>query len=304
MELLLTGGTGFVGHTVLAALRAEGHRVRLLARRPNTAEVRDLATKHGATVAAGDILDSGSLAQAAQGADGVVHLVGIISEAGRVTFENVHTRGTQNVVAAAATVGAKRFVHMSALGTRPGAVSRYHQTKWAAEECVRRSGLEWTIFRPSLIYGPEDHFVNMFARMARYSPILPVIGTEGARFQPVDVKSVARAFARAPSTAQSVGQTFDVCGPDRLTLGQILADILAATGRRRLLVRIPGGLARLQAGLLTVLYAGLLHRPPPLNRDQLIMLSEDNLGNPEPANKMFGLTPPPFCEGIREYLRR
>ena len=99
--------------------------------------------------------------------EAVVHLVGIISEVGQNTFENVHPRGTENIVAAARAADVTRFIHMSALGTRPNAASRYHQSKWAAEEIVRRSGLAWTIFRPSIIYGPGDGFVNLFARMSR-----------------------------------------------------------------------------------------------------------------------------------------
>src|SRR5207237_1119041 len=107
----------------------------------------------------------------------VIHLVGIISKVGRNTFENVHTQGTQNIVTSAREAGIKRFVHMSALGSRANAVSRYHQSKWAAEEAVRRSGLDYTIFRPSIIYGPKDHFVNLFDKMARFSPVLPVMGS-------------------------------------------------------------------------------------------------------------------------------
>jgi len=305
MRLLLTGGTGFVGHAVLDALLAEGHRVRVLARRPLT--VRDTGPAGGESppeVAAGNILDPPSLEKAMAGLEGVVHLVGIISEAGSATFENVHTQGTANVVEAARKSGATRFVHMSALGTRPGAVSRYHRTKWAAEEYIRNSGLAWTIFRPSLIYGPEDHFVNLFARIARYSPIVPVLGSGQARFQPIDVASVASAFARATTCPQAVGQCFDLCGPDRLTLRQIIEETLAALGRRRLLVTVPGPLAQLQAGILRVLVAGLLRKPPPLNRDQLIMLNEDTQGNPRPANQLFGLAPPGFRAGIRAYLGR
>ena len=108
--------------------------------------------------------------------DAVIHLVGIISEVGRSTFEDIHISGTRNIVMTAQKAGIKRFVHMSALGARPNSVSRYHQSKWTAEEIVRGSGLDYTLFRPSIIYGPGDHFVNLFARMARFSPVLPVMG--------------------------------------------------------------------------------------------------------------------------------
>src|SRR5206468_12073467 len=122
----------------------------------NSRRVQDFLSRCEAEVHVGDVLDASSLEGALTGMAAVIHLVGIISEVGRSTFENVHTRGTQDMVAAAQRSGVKRFLQMSALGTRPKAASRYHQTKWAAEEAVRRSGLDFTIFRPSLIYGPQD----------------------------------------------------------------------------------------------------------------------------------------------------
>src|SRR5207237_9040756 len=128
--------------------------------------------------------------------DTVIHLVGIIREhrSRAITFERIHHLGTLNVLTAASHVGARRYLHISALGTRVGAASRYHQTKWAAEEAVRASGLAWTIFRPSLIYGPQDQFVNLFAKIIRRSPIVPVLGSPRARFQPVSIDAVASAF--------------------------------------------------------------------------------------------------------------
>jgi NADH dehydrogenase len=229
-------------------------------------------------------------------------LVGIISEAGKKTFENIHVRGTENVVNAARTAGVKRFLQMSALGTRPNAVSRYHQTKWAAEELVRKSGLGFTIFRPSLIFGPHDKFVNMFARMSRFLPALPVMGTGKAKFQPVAVETVAGAFVRSLGEPRSVGQTYDLCGPDTLTLPEILDTILEVTGRKRAKLRIPIGVARVQAALSEFLCSGLFGKPPPLNRDQLIMLEEGNVGNAQPANELFGLEAVGFREGISRYL--
>src|SRR5262249_16035873 len=150
-----------------------GHSVRMLVRNKRAEETGERA---GAKIHIGNILDAESLRGAWKEIDAVIHLVGIIGEVGESTFENVHVRGTGNVVACAREAGVKRFIHMSALGTRPNAVSRYHRTKWEAEEIVRRSGLEFTIFRPSLIFGPRDMFVNLFAKMIRFSPIVPIIG--------------------------------------------------------------------------------------------------------------------------------
>jgi NADH dehydrogenase len=234
----------------------------------------------------------------------VIHLVGIISEVGQSTFENIHIEGTHKVANAARICGVKRFLHMSALGTRPAAASRYHRSKWAAEEIVRQSGLEYTIFRPSLIYGREDHFVNLFAKIARFSPLLPVLGNATARFQPVAVEVVAAAFMRALAEAKTINHTLDLCGPDTFTFPLLLDRILEATGRKRLKIHIPLPLARLQAGFLEGVYRGLLRKAPPLNRDQLIMLQEDNVGDCRQAEEILGLTQQRFCEGIGSYLRR
>jgi uncharacterized protein YbjT (DUF2867 family) len=274
----------------------------MLARRPGSAHARALAERFGAELRGGDVLDPRSLDGALDGAQVVIHLVGIIGEARTATFEAVHVRGTENLVRAAQRAGVTRFVHMSALSTRPNAVSRYHCTKWDAEQAVRHSGLPFTIFRPSLIYGRQDQFVNLFVKFSRFSPILPILGSGRARFQPVSVSTVAEAFVKSLPDPAAIGQTYDLCGPDRLTLAQIVDCILAVTGAKRLKLRIPSVLARAQVALLQAVYAALPDKAPPLNRDQLIMLDEDQCGNPQPANDRFGLRPEGFRQGIERYL--
>jgi NADH dehydrogenase len=304
MKVLVTGATGFVGREIVRQLHKGGQAIRVLARTCHSPRVQEAISRYGAEVHVGDVLDAASLDGALSGMDALIHLVGIISEVGESTFENVHTRGTANIVAAARQARVRRFVHMSALGTRANAGSRYHQSKWAAEELVRHSGLDFTIFRPSLIYGPEDQFVNMFARMTRLSPVVPLLGSPHARFQPVAVEAVAAAFVGSLGEPKSAGQTYDLCGPEALTLSEIVDRILDVLQRRRLKVQVPLGLARCQAACLEFIYRGLLRRASPLNRDQLIMLQEDNVGNPQPANALFGLKPIPFREGIANYLKR
>ena len=162
VNVLVTGGTGFIVREILRELQAAGHYSRLLVRNANAPAVQELAAKYLSEVNEANILDATSLARAMAGTDAVIHLVGIISEFGDQTFENVHARATQNMVQAALVTGVRRFVHMSALGTRPNAKSRYHQSKWAAEQAVDGSALDWTIFRPSLIFGPGDKSLNFF----------------------------------------------------------------------------------------------------------------------------------------------
>ncbi len=294
MKILVTGGSGFVGREILRQLAGLPHTIRVLARQPTALR--------GVEVHRGNILNPGSLAGALDNIDAVIHLVGIISEVGANTFESVHTESTRNMVSAAQKAGVRRFIQMSALGVRPNAVSRYHRSKWAAEEIIRQSGLTWTIFRPSIIYGREDLFVNLFARMSRFSPILPVIGSGASKLQPIPVEDVAACFVGAITEPRSFNQTYDLCGPERLGFVQVLDTILSVTHRRRLKLHIPLGVARLQAALLEFIFPKLLGKAPPLNRDQLIMLQEDNIGNPDAANQLFGLKPISFREGIERYL--
>lgn len=300
MKVLLTGATGFVGTEIAKQLGLAGHRIRCLTRAERRR--REKPVSH-IEFHQGNVTDAATLAGACAGIDAVIHLVGIISEVGEQTFERVHTQGTLNLLGEAQRAGVRRFVQMSALGTRPNARSRYHQSKWAAEEAVRKSGPDYTIFRPSLIYGPRDHFVNLFAKIIQLSPVVPIIGRPTALFQPVSVEAVARAFVRSLTEPRATGQTFDLCGAEKFTMSAMIDQILEVMGRKRLKWRVPRLMARGQAALLEFVFTALLRRAPPLNRDQLIMLEEDNVGNEEPANELLGLRHPGFREGI-DYVRR
>jgi NADH dehydrogenase len=303
MRLFVTGATGFVGREIVKQATAAGCQVRILARHADARPTRDLVSRYKVEMQAGDVTNAPSLRGALEGVDAVIHLVGIISEAGTSTFEAIHCAGTENIVRAAIDQRVKRLVQMSSLGTRPDAASRYHRSKLIAEETVRNSKLDWTIFRPSLIYGPEDKFVNLFAKIIRYSPVVPIMGRRTALFQPVPVENVAGAFVKSLSEPRAVGSTYDLCGEERLTMDEILDVIMSVLGKRRLKIAIPAALARLQARILELIFAGLLRRPPPLNRDQLIMLQEDNVGDPAAAKALFALPPERFVVGIARYLR-
>lgn len=305
MKVFVTGASGFVGRQVVRRLGQSGHQVRILARHPCSAAVRAVQKLASIEVHEGDVTRPDTLRDAlAGGVEAVVHLVGIISEVGRSTFERVHLQGTQALLAATQAAGVRRFLHMSALGTRRQAISRYHQTKWAAEEAVRCSGQDYTIFRPSLIFGPGDHFVNLFARISRYSPVLPVVGDGRARFMPVSVQSVSTAFCGALTVAATVGQTLDLCGPDILTFDEMLDQILAVLDRRRLKWHLPLWLASGQARVLEAVFSRVFSLAPPLNRDQILMLQEDNVGDGRPALELLGLPQVRFQEGIAAYLAK
>lgn len=238
------------------------------------------------------------LAAACAGAFAIIHLVGIIAEIGGNTFQSVHVDLTKRMLQAARDAGVRRHVQMSALGTRAGARSRYHQTKWEAEECVRGSGLDWTIFRPSLIYARHGGFVEVFDQLTRYSPFLPVLGGGRSLMQPIELGRVVQAFVRALRVPSSIGRTYDLCSPERIEFRAIQRIVLEALGRRRLLLPIPFPLARIQGRILESVWPRLFHRAPPLHRDQILMLEEDNVGDGGPADAAFGLVHPTFREGL------
>src|SRR3989454_9087374 len=293
-RVFVTGATGFVGRAVVQALRGEGYVVRCLVRRGSEPDLRGVGAIERVE---GDVLAPQLLDEGMAGCGAVIHLVGIIREhiATNTTFYRVHVQGTVNVVAAAAAAGVRRYVHMSALGAREGARSRYHQTKWAAEEAVHACSLPWTIVRPSVIYGRGDGFVSLLVRLVRRLPVVPLIG--GGRLQPVPVEQVAQGLARALARPAAVKQTYEVGGPDRVTLGELVDLIGKVLGRRRILkFNVPRG----------VVWAAtrVLHRLPffPLTPDQLLMLEEDNVCDPAPFFSTFGLAPLPLATGLRQLL--
>jgi NADH dehydrogenase len=186
---------------------------------------------------------------------------------------------------------------MSALGTRKGAISAYHRTKWAGEEAVRRSALSWTIFRPSIIFGPGDEFVNMLADTMKKTPIMPVIGGGKNLMQPVYVSDVARAFTAALERPESIGKLYELGGPDIFTFKQILKTISHVIDKSPLFLSIPAGIAKGPIALLQALGVTL-----PITRDQLIMLQEDNIRKSGDDVGELGVEWKEFEEAIRQYL--
>lgn len=296
MLIFLTGGTGFVGRAVARAVRARGHRLRCLVRPGSEGR---FAGDPGVEPVPGDVTRPEGWAASVRGADAVIHLVGIIREVPRrgVTFERLHAEATAHAVEAARRAGVGRYLQMSALGVRPGARARYHQTKWRGEEAVRGSGLGWTIFRPSVIFGPGDGFVSLLARLVRFFPVVPVVGDGRNRLQPVAVEHVAEGFARALEAPAAVGQTYEVGGPRAYTFDELLDLVGLALGRRRVpKLHHPLGLMAPLVRLLEPIPAF------PLTSDQLLMLQEDNTCDPGPFYRAFGLEPLDFLDGIRRYL--
>ncbi|CAG1065802.1 NADH dehydrogenase,E; NADH dehydrogenase [uncultured bacterium] len=293
--ILVTGGTGFVGNAVVRELLDSSHRVRVLARRPERAALQPGPSFQAAS---GDVTDISSILKAiTPEIETVIHLVGILAESRGARFQAVHVDATRNVVEACKGMGVGRLLHMSALGAREGAASEYHRTKWEAEEIVRASGLGYTIFRPSVIFGPRDHFTNLFARMMRLSPVVMVPGSGRGLMQPVYVGDVAKAFALSLRKKETIGKTLELGGPEKLTFDEVIERIGEAAGLRRRKLHVPMPLMRANA-----LLAEKLLSKPPFSRDALKMLEEENTTALNALVEVFGMTPRALSEGMREYL--
>ena len=201
------------------------------------------------------------------------------------------------MIGVANEAGVSRYLQMSALGTRPDAHSRYHQTKWLAEEAVRRSATSWTIFRPSIIFGPGDEFLSVLARLVRRLPAVPVLGDGMYRLQPIAVEQVAEGFVRALLSGTSVGQTYEVAGPRPYRFVEILDQIGAAIGRARVRkLHVPLGAVKLATRALQWLPFF------PLTTDQLTMLEEESVADPARFYADLGITPEPFEAGLRRLV--
>ncbi|HYX21596.1 MAG TPA: complex I NDUFA9 subunit family protein [Thermoanaerobaculia bacterium] len=301
MRVLVTGGTGFVGTHLVNRLLHEGHAVAVLARDPR--KTRNRYNRPVETVP-GDVLDRASLTAAARGREAVVHLVGIIHEKGAQTFDRVHREAAENAVTAAEAAGVSRYLHMSAMGSAADAPSEYGRTKAAGESAVRGSRLAWTMFRPSIVFGPGDGFVSLLAPIVRYNPgFIPVIGAGTTRFQPVSIHDVARVFAAALAMPGTAGRTFEVGGPDVLTLNDIYREIAAAVGKPgKRLVHFPLWYGGLLARMFEMLARRGVLDAPPLTRDQLRSLTRDNVADVSDTVETFGGEWKRFRPGIREYL--
>ncbi len=277
-RIFITGGTGFVGTEIQRALK--GHKLKLLVR-PGAAGPRN----PDAVYVTGDVTDVASLRGAMDGCTTVIHLVAIITEDGDATFDTVIRQGTENVLAEAKRAGVQHFILMSALGVRNDPAYPYFQAKYGAEEAVRQSGIPYTIFRPSIIFGPRDGFINQLADLVRGAPVVPIAGNGRSLFQPVSVAEVARSFAWAVEHAESHGQTYDLGGPDILTYDEIIDIIQRQLGTSKRKVHLPAGLVSSVVTLSSPLPEKLR---PPVTKDQLKMLEIDNCTANSATAKLAG----------------
>ena len=296
MKVFIAGGSGYIGRVLVRQLSLAGHECRVLCRNPELERQR-LAGEKNVYPVRGDIVDysTNQLAKLIDKSDAVINLVGIIIEKGTAGFEKVHVEGTRKLTLASEEAGIQRFIQMSALGTRDNAVSRYHKTKWEAELLVRNMKLDWTIFRPSIVFGEEDEFINVFAGMARFLPVLPLIGGGHGKLQPIWVEDVCHCFVKSLSMPETFGKTFDQGGEHALSLKELMKLIVGAMGRKRFLAPLPFPVAKIQAKIFN-----LLPIKPPFTEDQITMLKEDNICNSSEMKDIFKIKP----LSVNTYLER
>ena len=266
------GGSGFLGRHVVRALAKRDYRIRVGVRRPELAgHLQPLGRVGQIMPVQSTIRFPDSVRAATRGASIVVNLCGILSSSGAQSFDAVQNKGAETVARAAAEIGA-RIVHVSAIGADADSKSRYARSKAAGEKAVRAADHNAIIMRPSVVFGPEDQFTNRFAALARMSPALPLIGGGHTKMQPVFVGDVATAIADAVDGKAKAGSTYELGGPEVMTMREIMQVILDVTERNRLLLPLPFGLANLQAMLLQFAPGDFKLTP-----DQVELLKSDNV---------------------------
>lgn len=251
LSICLTGGSGFVGHAIAARLAADGHRATVITRRTDLH--RDLTVLPTVSLAQGDVHNEAFLRAVFAGHDAVINLVGILNETRRQTFARVHAELPAKIVRAMIAARVPRLLHMSALHAKPDAPSAYLRTKAAGESAVLKAqsdALHVTVFRPSVIFGESDSFTNRFARLLRLTPGVFPLACPDARFQPVYVGDVADACVHALGSVATYGRAYDLCGPRRYTLRELVGYIASLGGQRTRIVGLPDWAARLQARVL------------------------------------------------------
>jgi len=292
MQVFVTGSTGFVGNHVLNTLLDRGHQVRALVRPGSEYKLKE---PDKVEVITGDVTESADLIQGMKGCDAAIHLVGIIRAFPNqdITFERLHTEATANVIEAAKETEVPRLLHMSALGAREDGPTPYLRTKFAAEELVRQSGLNYAIFRPSLIFGRGGEAIKMFGDMVK-KYVVPIIGDGQYRFQPVSVTTVVQGFEKGLDPEAAKDQTLDVGGPDNVTFDEIMDTLARVMGKSIVKIHMPVLPLRLAT-------SALQHAPGyPLTTDQITMLLEGSTCDEKPFYELLDLTPIPLEQTLRE----
>ena len=296
MVVLVTGSTGFLGRRVVHELLTHSHQVRCLVHTPGHERI---FAPRSVDVQYGSVSDPDALASACQGVESVIHLVAIIQQRKGATFDSVNRQGTANVVAAAKDAGGvKEFVQISAIGASGNRSYPYLHSKWEGEQEVIKSGLPYTILRSSLMFGEGDEFTNSLAALVRVSPLVPVIGTGRNRLQPIDVNDVARCIVLALDRDDLKGRTIEIGGPEQLSYNEIVGLLAQTLGRRHFRFHVHPWLVWPNVALMQRFLP-----KPPINTEELRMLSIRNVAELETVEEVFGFAPRPFAGNI-DYVKK
>ncbi|HYA80968.1 MAG TPA: complex I NDUFA9 subunit family protein [Methylocystis sp.] len=278
------GGSGFVGRHVVRALARRGWRIRVACRRPDLAFfLQPLGGVGQISCVQANVRDPDSIKAALQGAEAVVNLIGILAESGKQRFSTLQADGPRLIGETARLAGVKRFVHVSAIGADAGSASAYARTKAIGEAGARGEFPGCVILRPSIVFGPEDDFFNRFGTMARFFPVIPLVGGD-TKFQPVYVGDVAKAVALAVDGKAEAGATYELGGPEVKTFEQLVRYVLEVVGRDRTVMKLSFGLGALVAGVtsfLSKISLGLFPALLTMTRDQVELLKHDNVVSQE-----------------------
>lgn len=292
------GGTGFVGTYAVEELAKTGVSLKVVSRDPdNGLKVKTAGRVGQVALVQGNLRNEASVRQAVQGSDVVINLVGLLFEHGKQNFTAIHAQGAEFLAKAAKEAGVKQFIHVSALGVDKSSQSKYARTKLTGEKAVRAAFPEATLIRPSIIFGPEDNFFNMFARMASFSPFLPLIGGGKTKFQPVYVADVAKAVAAVVANPDFSGKALELGGPKTYSFKELMELLLHTLRKKRCLLPVPFAFASLKAFFLEFM------PHPPLTRDQVQLLKIDNVVNPQALGfKELGIKPTAVESVLPGYL--
>jgi uncharacterized protein YbjT (DUF2867 family) len=298
--ILVTGASGYVGNNLVRRLVEAGQPVRALVHNRAKAEARLSDLNDRIEIAVGDVTRPETLAPAMDGVTSVIHLVAVAIEHGDLTYERVNFQGTVNVVNAAKAAGVRRLIFMGQNGSNSALPYPFLASKGKAQEAVAASGLDWTALRPSVIWGPQDEFANIQARLIKLTPLLfPIVGDGQARFQPVWVGDVVEAAVRCLDDDRTIGQVYALGGPEVLTYAEIVGRVLKALGARRLTVNVPVPLLRPVVKLMEIALPN-----PPVTTSLLSVLNVDNTTPDNALPTVFDITPRPFTPENLAYMRQ
>lgn len=298
MKVVVAGGTGFLGRYISRALLDSGHDVTVLSRRGSTDGIPQLV---GANATRANVTDPASLHGRLDGADAVVGVVTFPNYPAEVprrgiTFDRYDRQGTENLIAEAGRAGVTRYVYISGAGADPASPVVWYRAKGRAEEAIKASGLEHSILRPSWAYGPEDKALNRFVQIARLSPVVPRIGVKRQEIQPVYVRDIATAVARI-FERNAWDRTYEIGGPDVMSMDSVIRTMLKVLGKRRLIVPIPTILPKLAMAPLTLLPS------PPMTPAGIEFAIQDGLVDSSAMETDLDVHPVPLEEGLSNYLR-